>query len=206
MSLDLIYFFITICTTQIHQQNSIFLQFIVKCDIHQWNGLFETDLAMALMHVLTNEFSIMCKVYMFIIVVQWRHSFPLKVLSLYIYIYIGFWCTIKRNSPGIPWSPVLCVSSAVSILVVVKFIWFSEENYLKFSLLCSVADPGSPRGGGANSRGGRQHTILPNFPKNCMKLKEFGPRGGGRASKILLCRSATGVDWMWIGTCSCSCS
>ena len=27
-------------------------------------------------------------------------------------------------------------------------------------------------------RGGRQHTILPNFPKNCMKLKEFGPRGG----------------------------
>ena len=28
--------------------------------------------------------------------------------------------------------------------------------------------------------GGRQHTILPNFPKNCMKLKEFGPRGGAR--------------------------
>ena len=24
---------------------------------------------------------------------------------------------------------------------------------------------------------GRQHTILPKFPKNCMKLKEFGPRG-----------------------------
>ena len=30
--------------------------------------------------------------------------------------------------------------------------------------------------------GGRQHTILPNFPKNCMKLKEFGPPGGGHAS------------------------
>ena len=29
--------------------------------------------------------------------------------------------------------------------------------------------------------GGRSHTILPYFPKNCMKLKEFGPRGG-RAS------------------------
>ena len=28
--------------------------------------------------------------------------------------------------------------------------------------------------------GGRQHTILPNFPKNCMKLKEFGPPGGAR--------------------------
>ena len=32
-----------------------------------------------------------------------------------------------------------------------------------------------------------QYMILPNFPKNCMKWKEFG-RG---ASKILLCRSAT---------------
>ena len=31
-------------------------------------------------------------------------------------------------------------------------------------------------------RGGREHTILPNSPKNCMKLKEFGRRGGGRAS------------------------
>ena len=27
--------------------------------------------------------------------------------------------------------------------------------------------------------GGRQYTILPNFPKNCMKLKEFGPQRGG---------------------------
>ena len=30
--------------------------------------------------------------------------------------------------------------------------------------------------------GGRQHTILPNFPKNCMKLKEYGPPGGARPS------------------------
>ena len=43
----------------------------------------------------------------------------------------------------------------------------------------TVADPGFPRGGGANSPGGRQHMILPKFPKNCMKLKEFGPPGGG---------------------------
>ena len=41
----------------------------------------------------------------------------------------------------------------------------------------SVADPGFPQGGGANSPGGHQHTILPNFPKNCMKLKEFGSQG-----------------------------
>ena len=47
-----------------------------------------------------------------------------------------------------------------------------------------------PEEGAPTPQGGRQHTILPKFPKNCMKLKEFGPPGG-RASKILLCRSAT---------------
>ena len=35
----------------------------------------------------------------------------------------------------------------------------------------------SPRRGRQLPRG-RQHMILPNFTKNCMKLKEFGPRGG----------------------------
>ena len=44
-----------------------------------------------------------------------------------------------------------------------------------------VADPGFPRGGELPGAGaGRQHTNLPNFPKNCMKLKEFGPHGGMR--------------------------
>ena len=38
----------------------------------------------------------------------------------------------------------------------------------------------SPRWG-RQLPGGRQYTILPNFPKNCMKLKEFGPRGRPRA-------------------------
>ena len=42
----------------------------------------------------------------------------------------------------------------------------------------AVMDPEFPRGGGANSPGGHQHTNLPNFNKNCMKLKEFGPPGG----------------------------
>ena len=36
---------------------------------------------------------------------------------------------------------------------------------------------------GAPTPRGRQHTILPYFPKNCMKLKEFGPRGGARPSR-----------------------
>ena len=45
------------------------------------------------------------------------------------------------------------------------------------------------RGGGANPSEGAP-TLLSTFPENSMKLQEFGPRGG--ASKILLCRSATG--------------
>ena len=36
----------------------------------------------------------------------------------------------------------------------------------------------SPRRGRQLPGGGRQHTNLSNFPKNCMKLKEFGPPGG----------------------------
>ena len=51
----------------------------------------------------------------------------------------------------------------------------------------AVADLGFPRGGGTNSRGGgRQHTILPNFPKNCMKLKEFGSPGGPRIQNFTM--------------------
>ena len=46
----------------------------------------------------------------------------------------------------------------------------------------SVADPGFPRSGGA-SPGGRQHTILPNFPKNCMQLKKLDRGEGVRPSR-----------------------
>ena len=41
----------------------------------------------------------------------------------------------------------------------------------------------SPRRGRQLPRGERQHTILPYFPKNCMKLKEFGPGGDARPSR-----------------------
>ena len=47
-----------------------------------------------------------------------------------------------------------------------------------------MADLGFPGEGAPTSQGGRQHTILPNFPKNCMKLKEFGPPGGGARPKF----------------------
>ena len=40
------------------------------------------------------------------------------------------------------------------------------------------ADPGFPVGGGANTWGGGcHHTILPNFPKNCMKVKKIWAMG-----------------------------
>ena len=54
-----------------------------------------------------------------------------------------------------------------------KIIFYSEDN-----LGSAVADPGFPWGGGTNSPGGCQHTILPKFPKNCMKLKNLDPPGG----------------------------
>ena len=49
---------------------------------------------------------------------------------------------------------------------------------------CSGGSRISPRRGRQLPGGGRQHTILPNFPKNCMKLKEFGPPGGGARPKF----------------------
>ena len=48
---------------------------------------------------------------------------------------------------------------------------------LMFTFRVSGGSRISPRRG-RQLPGGRQHTILPNFPKNCMKLKEFGPSGG----------------------------
>ena len=47
-----------------------------------------------------------------------------------------------------------------------------------------VGDPGFARGGAPTLGvgGWRQHTILPNFRENCMKLKEFGHPGDQGAS------------------------
>ena len=70
----------------------------------------------------------------------------------------------------------------------------------KYISLSSVADPGFPRGGGATLRG-CQYTILPNFPKNCMKLKEFGPQGAPVPHTPLL-RSATDHNLIEFPICS----
>ena len=49
------------------------------------------------------------------------------------------------------------------------------------------ADPGFPVGEGANPPGGGgcQHMILPNFEKNCMKLRKFWAVGGGGGDRTL---------------------
>ena len=51
----------------------------------------------------------------------------------------------------------------------------------------SVADPGFSPGGAPTPK---IAIIFQNFAKNCMKMKEFGPRGGGGASLAPLLRSA----------------
>ena len=50
----------------------------------------------------------------------------------------------------------------------------------------SVSDPGFPRGGGANPPGaGANIEFCQIFPKNCMKLEEFGP-GRGHIQKFTM--------------------
>ena len=53
-----------------------------------------------------------------------------------------------------------------------------------------MADPGFPRGGGANSPGGAPTYDFANFPRKLHEIERIWTPGGG-ASKILLCRSAT---------------
>ena len=44
----------------------------------------------------------------------------------------------------------------------------------------AVADPGFPRGGGANPKGGGAKLLFGQFfRENCMKMKKFWARGGG---------------------------
>ena len=69
------------------------------------------------------------------------------------------------------------------VLKLETYLRVAKINYqVNISNGCSGGSRISPRRGrqlsGGGGGGGRQHTILPNFPKNCMKLKEFGPLGG----------------------------
>ena len=49
-----------------------------------------------------------------------------------------------------------------------------------------------PEEGALTPKGGRQPIVWPIFPENCMKMKKFGARGGGRASLTPPLRSTTG--------------
>ena len=53
------------------------------------------------------------------------------------------------------------------------------SNFAKNNTVSSGGSRIFPRGGREPSRGG---VNTPNFPENCMKSKEFGRPGGGRAS------------------------
>ena len=54
-----------------------------------------------------------------------------------------------------------------------------NDLHLKDIIIASGGSRIFPRGGREPSRGG---VNTPNFPENCMKSKEFGRPGGGRAS------------------------
>ena len=80
------------------------------------------------------------------------------------------------------------VETISKILSSITFRPLLSHNFKKIPMWLSpptesVADPGFPEEGAPTPRG-CQHTILPNFPKNCMKLKEFGPPGVGHASLV----------------------
>ena len=65
------------------------------------------------------------------------------------------------------------------ILPVCIVLDFSVIIFLKIRPHISVADPGFPRGGGTNPQGGGANLLFSQkFPKNCMKMKEFGPTQG----------------------------
>ena len=62
-----------------------------------------------------------------------------------------------------------------------KRSWSVSKRLIFYSINTSFSgtDAGFPVGGGANPPGGRQHMILPNFAKNCMKLRKFWAVGRG---------------------------
>ena len=65
--------------------------------------------------------------------------------------------------------------------------WYSRLIRVSSSTMTSGGSRIFPRGGREPSRGGMN---TPNFPENCMKSKEFGRPGGGRASLTPPPRSA----------------
>ena len=53
-----------------------------------------------------------------------------------------------------------------------------QRDATPFEVRNAGADPGFPVGGDTNPPGGCKHTNLPDFSKNCMKLRKFWSVGG----------------------------
>ena len=58
---------------------------------------------------------------------------------------------------------------------------FIDRNNFIFKK--AVADPGFPRGGGANPKGGVPTYYLANFSQNCMKMKNVWATRGARVPR-----------------------
>ena len=78
-------------------------------------------------------------------------------------VYVGQTVSVINND-GILWLPATAVCAADHDTYII-----SSRSRISLRRGCQL-----PRG--------CQHTILPNFPKNCMELKEFGPQGGAHPS------------------------
>ena len=111
-----------------------------------------------------------------------------------------FWSGGRRCAPPlrsateiIDWRP-----SHWQILFVRSLQTFDMTGITK-TLYSPVADSGIPPGGIANcpGRGGgwRQHTILPNFPENCMTIEKiWSPRRAGARDE----RPPQSANAVWI--------
>ena len=69
----------------------------------------------------------------------------------------------------------MCERISIENVFIKAKYYYWKKNVLD-SLQRRIQD--FPEVGAPTPQGRRQHTILPNFPKNCMKLKEFGPPWG----------------------------
>ena len=104
-----------------------------------------------------------------------------------------FWCRRNLYHPFMRISLQVIMFDELPKSVLVMVLQFHNTVYILCIWGTSVHPSGgsriSPRRGRQLPRG-RQNRILPNFPKNCMKLKEFGPPEG-HASIVPPLRSAT---------------
>ena len=109
------------------------------------------------------------------------------------------WCKLKKKLERISSSTDTLIFGVV-VMSAMGFtaslaLWYNSRYHTwgesEVSIVCKqrrIQD--FPRG--RQLPRGRQHTILPNFPENCMKSKEFGCPGEGASAPRAPSKSATG--------------